>query len=372
MPDFAQLRAGVGSKVPGGPKPGGPGAAATAGGSQAGAPVPAPPPNPKQQVAKGIREVSDKYSSVAKYADMVANPSGAVLGQVAESMDEKLDEKLASATSKISAMLPSFPAATRGSVALGAPHAHWTHPPSGPPPAPPTPLPPLGPVLLGTCGQVLINSKPAARCGDIGFNPTCCGIPPMYEIFTGSSKVFIGGARAARATFDITMHCKPPAGGGGRAGAMAAKLAAKSAMIAKVAKAAAAAGRVASKVSSAAGTVASAAGTAAQVSSLGADIAEAVAEDDAAMIAAMGLNMAKMAAQMAADAAAMAASAAMGKDPVVPPTGTPGMILMGSPNVLIGGVPLPASMAIAQGLLKKLGFRRGRSPCGMGAGGTPN
>lgn len=359
MPDFAQLRAGVGPKVPGSPKSGGPGAAATAGGGQAGAPVPAPPPNPKQQVAKGIREVSDKYSTVAKYAGMVANPSGAVLGQVAESMDEKL----ASATSKISAMLPSYPAATQDSVALGAPHAHVAHPPSGPPPIPPTPLPPLGPVILGTCKQVLINNKPAARCGDIGLNPTCCGIPPMYEIFTGSSKVFIGGARAARAKFDITMHCKPSAGGGGgRAAAMAAKLAAKSAMIAKVAKAAAAAGRVAGTVSSAAGTVASAAGTAAQISSTGADIVEAVAEGNTAM----------MAAQMAADAAAMAASAAMGRDPVVPPTGTPGMILMGSPNVLIGGVPLPASMAISQGLLKKLGFRRGRSPCGMGAGGPEN
>lgn len=368
MPDFAQLRAGVGPKVPGGPKPGGPGAAATAGGGQAGAPVPAPPPNPKQQVAKGIREVSEKYSTVANYASMVANPSGAVLGQAAASMDEKL----ASATSKISAMLPSFPAATLGSMALGIPHAHYTHPPSGPFPVPPTPLPPLGPVLLGTCLQVLINGQPAARCGDIGLNPTCCGIPPMYEIFTGSSKVFIGGARAARATFDITMHCKPSLGGGGRAGAMAAKLAAKSAMIAKVAKAAAAAGRVASKVAGVAGTVASAAGTAAQISSLGADIAEAVAEDDAAMSAAMGLNTAMMAAQMAADAAAMALSAAMGKDPVLPPTGTPGMILEGSPNVLIGGVPLPASMAIAQGLLKKLGFRRGRSPCGAGLGGTGN
>jgi hypothetical protein len=356
MPDFVQTRAKIGPNIPSAAKPGPP----------AGAPVPSPPANTKQLVAQGVRDAADNYSTVAKYAGMVANPSGALLGAAAESMDEKL----ASLTSGISALLPSFPAATLGSVALGLPHAHYTHPPSGPPPVPPTPLPPLGPVLLGTCLQVLINSKPAARCGDIGLNPTCCGIPPMYEIFTGSSKVFIGGARAARATFDITMHCKPSAGPGGRAGAMAAKLAAKSAMIAKVAKAAAAAGRVAGKVAGVAGTVASAAGKAAQVSSLGADIAEAVAEDDAAMSSAMGLNTAMMAAQMAADAAAMAASAAMGKDPVVPPTGTPGMILQGSPNVLIGGVPLPASMAIAQGLLKKLKGRRARVPCGAGSAGT--
>ena len=195
----------MGPKVPGGPKPGGPGAAATTGGNQAGAPVPAPPPNPKQLVAHGIRDIADKSSTVAKYASMVADPTARYSVKAAASMDEKL----ASATNKISAMLPSFPAATLGSTALGAPHAHVAHPPSGPPPIPPTPLPPLGPVLLGTCLQVLINGKPAARCGDIGLNPTCCGIPPMYEIFTGSSKVFIGGARAARATFDITMHCKP-------------------------------------------------------------------------------------------------------------------------------------------------------------------
>jgi hypothetical protein len=29
----------------------------------------------------------------------------------------------------------------------------------------------------------------------------------MFQIVTGSSSVFIGGARAARAGIDITMHC---------------------------------------------------------------------------------------------------------------------------------------------------------------------
>jgi uncharacterized Zn-binding protein involved in type VI secretion len=171
----------------------------------------------------------------------------------------------------------------------------------------------------------------------------------MFEIFTGSSTVFIGGARAARAGIDITMHCKPSFGGS-RAGAMAAKVAAKTAMMARIAA-------VVARVASVAGTVA-------QVATLGAEFAEAEAEDDTALMAAVGLSAAMTVGQAVADAAAMAASAAMGKDPVMPPTGTPGMILRGSPTVLIGGVPLPSSMAIAQGLLKRLKGRRYKSGTG--------
>jgi uncharacterized Zn-binding protein involved in type VI secretion len=288
-------------------------------------------------MAKGIADIAADAGTVANYSRMLANPGQALAGKAADF----LDNKLASATNSLSALLPAFPAATLNSPALGLPHAHVAHPPSGPPPVPPTPLPPLGPVLLGTCKQVLINGQPAARCGDIGMNPTCCGLPPLFEIITGSSKVFIGGARAARANIDITMHCKSSAGGGGRAAAKAAKCAAKAAMIAKVAATAA-------KVSRAAGKVADAAGTVADAAALADRIEEAVASDD----------VAGMAAQMAEDAAAMAASALMGKDPVVPATGTPGMILQGSPNVLISGLPMPASMAIAQGLMKRVKARK--------------
>ena len=57
-----------------------------------------------------------------------------------------------------------------------------------------------------------------------------------------------------------------------------------------------------------------------------------------------------MAAQAAADAAAAAMTEMMGTDqPCIPPIGTPGMILYGSPNVMIGGFPLPSFSAIAQG-----------------------
>ena len=146
---------------------------------------------------------------------------------------DMLNTGFAKATNFISQMLPCFPAATLTSMALGAPHAHVAHPPSGPPPIPPTPLPPFGPIMFGTCVSVLINGKPAARCGDLGLGPTCCGIPPIYEVFTGSSKVFIGGARAAR-QLDITYHCKPvpPAGAAARGAAAALSAAMKAAMIA--------------------------------------------------------------------------------------------------------------------------------------------
>ncbi|MEW5925884.1 MAG: PAAR domain-containing protein [Gemmatimonadota bacterium] len=260
-----------------------------------------------------------------------------------------LNEGFATLTASISAALPAFPAATLGSIALGMPHAHVLHPPSGPPPIPPTPLPPIGPVMFGTSVQVLINGRPAARCGDLGLNPTCCGLPPIFEVFTGSSKVFIGGARAAR-MLDITYHCKPvpPAGAAARGTAAAMQAAAKAAMMAM---------RVA--------------GMTAQVATIAGDAVEAVEADDSAMAAALGISAGMGAAQMAADAVAMAMGAAMGKDVCVPP-GTLGAITLNvSPNVLIGGFPMPSWLNIAKGLLKLAkGLRRrarsrgGRSGCG--------
>ena len=268
-----------------------------------------------------------------------------------------LNEGFATATNVIAQALPSFPAATLTSLAIGIPHAHPAHPPSGPPPVPPTPLPPIGPVMLGTCVSVLINSKPAARCGDLGFNPTCCGLPPIFEIFTGSSKVFIGGARAAR-VLDVTYHCKPvpPAGAAQRGTAAAMKTAMKVAAVA---------GAMAQK----AAIVAQVAGQVAQVASIAGDAVEALTVDDSAMSAALGMSAAMAAAQMAADAVAMAMGNAMGKDPCVPP-GTLGAITVGSPNVLIGGFPMPSWMAIANGLLKLVkglrsrGGKTGRSGVG--------
>ena len=282
---------------------------------------------------------------------------GAVVGAPSQAMN-LLNEGFATATNSIAQALPSFPAATMFSLTVGIPHAHVAHPPSGPPPIPPTPLPPIGPIMLGTCVQVLINNKPAARCGDLGYNPTCCGLPPIFEVFSGSSKVFIGGARAARMT-DITYHCKPvpPAGAAARGTAAAMKTAMKAAMIA-------------GKIAAGAMQAAQIAGMAAQFASIAGDAIEAVEADEAAMSAAMGMSASMAAAQMAADMVAMALGAAMGKDPCVPP-GTLGAVVVGSPNVLIGGFPMPSWMAIAKGLLKlvkglrnRRGGRQGRNGAG--------
>ena len=90
------------------------------------------------------------------------------------------------------------------------------------------------------------------------------------------------------------------------------------------------------------------AGMAAQVASIAGDAVEAAETDDSAMSAALGMSAGVMAAQMANDAAAMAAGLAMGKDMCVPP-GTMGAVTLGSPNVSIGGFPMPSWMAIARG-----------------------
>jgi len=134
------------------------------------------------------------------------------------------------------------------------------------------------------------------------------------------------------------------------------------------------AGKVAGKVAGAAGRVAGAAGMAAQASSIATSFAQAEAADDAAMASAIGLSVAMMAAQAAADAAAMAMTKTIGTDqPCIPPTGTPGMILMGSPNVMIGGFPLPSFSAIAQGLLKRVKGLKASRGGGGGAGvGCPS
>lgn len=342
------------------------GKALTAAGALLGSPPPAdpahptPPPSPKQARAAAVKQGADALQLLAQIPSVIAevkDPVAAVQNLVKGKATEFLDAKLASLTSGMSAALGPLPAATLTSMALGMPHAHVKHPPSGPLPIPPIPLPPLGPVMLGTTLTVLINGKPAARCGDFGLSPTCCGILPplsaLYEIFTGSSKVFIGGNRAARMG-DITLHCKP--GGGKKPAAALSKLAKFGAVAANVAGKAAAASQIASA------------------------FAEADAEEEPAMAAAMGLNAAMMAAQMAADAIALALTKTIGTDlPTLPPltTGFPGMILVGSPNVLISGVPLPSSMAIIDGFLKclkglKARARRGAPPAKGGPPGGPH
>ncbi|HYO96795.1 MAG TPA: PAAR domain-containing protein, partial [Polyangiaceae bacterium] len=93
----------------------------------------------------------------------------------------------------LAAACPAMPAMTLGAMHLGVPHGHM-HPPSLVPPNPvPIPLPSIGMVMGAGAVTVLINGMPAARAGDIGIAVTCCSLAPPFEIFTGSSNVFIGG-----------------------------------------------------------------------------------------------------------------------------------------------------------------------------------
>ncbi len=240
-----------------------------------------------------------------------------------------LNEGFARATNFVANALPPLPAAFQMSLAIGGPHAHIAHPPSGPAPIPPTPLLPVGPIMYGCNVQTLINNRPAARAGDMGLNPTCCGLPPMYEVYTGSSNVFIGGARAARVG-DVTFHCKPvPSEAAVMRGAIAtAQKAMKAAMWACMIG-----------------------GFAATSLGVAGDVVEAVEADNSDMAAALAMSAAMATAQMANDVAALAAAALMGKDLCLPP-GTPGVIMAGSPNVFIGGFPMPPWMDIAKGMLK--------------------
>ena len=105
---------------------------------------------------------------------------------------------------------PALPAVRILDFAIGLPHAH-SHPPNLIPPAPPIPLPSFGPVIpipfLSGASTVLINGMPAGRCLDMGLGIWCGGYFPMFEIFLGSSSVWIEGMRAARIGVDITKHC---------------------------------------------------------------------------------------------------------------------------------------------------------------------
>lgn len=280
------------------------------------------PPNPAQDV---LMFVGDVTSVVTAPVDM-------------------LNQGVASLTNGISNALPSFPAArTLVDLVFGWPHSH-PHPPSFG-----TPLPSIGPVLLAGSLNVLINGLPAARCGDIGFGAWCGGYFPMFEVFTGSSNVFIGGARASRMLIDFTRHCSLPFVGKNLGKGLSAFDKGMMAFMGGM----------------------GALGVAAQVteSANQADAAEnadsaEVAAAAAAASSAAALGAAMTAAQTAADMAAMALSVGMGKDPGLPPLLCFGNFITGSMNVLIGGLPIPGwthALAGLGKLLKKVRFKPRRT-----------
>lgn len=271
-----------------------------------------PPPAPMTD--------GQKAAQVVRRVQTVAASALGVLGL----LKGALDTGFAELTSGIAAMMPSLPAATISMPYLGVPHTH-THPPSLIPPAPPVPLPSIGTIMFGCHVRTLINSMPAARAGDLGLAPTCCGFFPYFEIVTGSSNVFIGGARAARMG-DFCKVCIPaPAEASAAVKAFAA-------------------------FQAYAGVVVGALGIAADV------VEEAVA-DDAAIASAKAMSAAMNAAQMASDAIRMAIAALMGKDPGMP---NQGAVVMGHPNVLIGGFPMVNIPNPVDVLLGKLAALKGK------------
>ena len=239
-----------------------------------------------------------------------------------------LNLAVANATLAIAQALPKFPAARLYSdLVLGWPHSH---------PHPPTfgaPLPSLGPVLCAGAVSVLINGQPTARTGDVGFGAWCGGYFPLFEVLTGSSHVFIGGARPARTLIDFTRHCVPGVPGLGKLGAAMMLFSAGMGALGVVESVAAqsdfeAAAEMANSENEAAAMAASA--------------------------SAQGVGAAVGAAQTAADLAAAALQAGMGKDPGTPPITCLGYFITGSPNVVIGGFPMPGWMMALRGLAKLL------------------
>lgn len=258
---------------------------------------------------------------------------------------------------------PSMPAATLlNTTHLAPPHAHL-HPPSFIPPATPIPLPSFGPVMLSGCVSVLVEGVPAARCGDVGLAITCGSLAPPFEIMTGSSTVFIGGARAARLT-DLTRHCNPAGALGAFAKLMAvagAVAGAANAMaMSNESDALAARGRAAVTESQEADSEAEAAAAAGEAQNLA---AESAGKSMAATMAA---------AQAAADAGALAMSVICGKDLGV---GLCVGALVGAPGtVSIGGIPMPNLGQMIMGKafekLKALGKKLRRRGAAPDANGT--
>lgn len=231
---------------------------------------------------------------------------------------------LAALTAPIAAIMPPLPVVRLTSAGIGIPHAH-NHPPSFVPPAPPCPLPSFGVVALPGALSVLVGGIPAARAGDVGLIFSCVSLGVPFEIMLGSSNTLMGGNRAARIGTDMWFHDNP------------------------------------GEVSAAAVVMMGLGAAAAQMN--------AVAQAEAGNFVAAGLSMA----QQAADAAAFALKMLRRVDPGMPPD--VGTNLVGDFTVLVGGMPLPAAMSIADiiGRIKKglanRAARRARAESDEGAPG---
>jgi RHS repeat-associated protein len=254
---------------------------------------------------------------------------GGVIGAIATPLD-MLNRGVAQVTTGLAKLLGigRYPAARLyRDFVVGLPHGHL-HPPFVMPPS-------VGIVILAGSRNVLINGSPAARTGDVGLAAWCGGWVPIFEVLTGSASVFIGGARASRQTIDFTMHCFPNP-------------------LSKIGLAITAGAMV---FSAGMGALSYFAAAADQKNFE--ELAEnAESEDEAEIMAAeaeaRGIEAQIAKEQTLADLAAMAMATAMGLDPGVPPFLCFGKFISGSPNVLIGGFPMPGWEMLLRGLGKLL------------------
>ena len=224
--------------------------------------------------------------------------------------------------------LPPAAAVTVGALAVGLPHAHPAHPPY-------VPLVPLGPVVLGFSNGVLIGGMPAVLNGALGVSPTCCGVSPYYEVCTGSANVVIEGERAVR-MLDLTFHCQaaPPSGRHPRL----------QRTLHGVEQALHGEHRV-EDVADFAEQNAAAADAMRR--------AEHCPAEREAALESVTMARTSLLAEKAQDQLSAAMSRLMGLDPAAP-AGTPGVLLEGTANVLIGGFPMPSGSSLVRGLLRLL------------------
>jgi uncharacterized Zn-binding protein involved in type VI secretion len=286
--------------------------------------------SPSNQAEANINTLVSTLNNVVEGAQ--PDPAHGVLGVAQAALGTALgvaglggelaDVGIAMAANAIFGNGVPLPALTIGALHIGSMHAH-AHPPSLVPPAPPVPLPSLGQVSLATCASVLIGGMPAVRAGDMGVALTCGSLAPVFEVVTGSSNVFIGGARAGR-IMDMSLHCNP---------IQAIQPKAVKAMVAM----------------GAAGAALGAMGAATSAM----DSSASAAEGNAAAAAGQAIAAATGAIQAGLDAAALAMSMLAGKDPGISPA--VGMMLPMQGTVLIGGVPIPNTLEIAGELFKAAG-----------------
>lgn len=143
----------------------------------------------KTPAAEVLTMIRDRDVSLAKILQL-SGPEKILEG----SIDQLVEAELAPLVDSVCA--PDLLGATFGSLSFGSPHCH-------PCPAPPT----VGPLSIGLCASVMIGGLPVGRSGDIGI-VLCPSLDPVFKVKTGSTKVFVGGRRAARAG-DMTIHGTP-------------------------------------------------------------------------------------------------------------------------------------------------------------------